>query len=122
MILTAATAFVITELFGAESINDRVLEHRVASLNKQHHRRVIDTTVTVQEGAFAVGRAVRDIFWPNGLFVLSVRSADNTPADGLRAGDVLHVRYAADETTAARQALVAVVGEQEYEEPEAADE
>ena len=122
VILTAVTAFVITELFGAESINDRVLEHRVASLNKQRHRRVIDTTITVQEGAFAVGRAVRDIFWPNGLFVLSVRSKDTVPAEGLRVGDVLHVRYTADETTAARQALVAVVGEQEYEETEAVDE
>ncbi len=121
VILAAATAFTVTELFGAESINDSVLEHRVASLNKRANRRLIDTRVTVQEGSFAVGRAVRDIFWPNGLFVLSVRSAEKGRGT-LHAGDVLHVRYTTDGSTAVREALTAVVGEQEYEETEAADE
>lgn len=122
VILAAATAFIITELFGAESINDSVLEHRVASLNKHAARRLIDTKVTVQAGSFAVGRAVRDIFWPNGLYVLSVRSAGEKHGGGLHAGDVLHVRYTTDGGAAAREALAAVVGEQEYEETEAADE
>ncbi len=122
VILAAATAFIITELFGVESINDRVLEHRVASLNKNAAHRLIDTKVKVQAGSFAVGRAVRDIFWPNGLFVLSVRSAGEKRDSGLHAGDVLHVRYTTDGSAAAREALTAVVGEQEYEEKEAADE
>ncbi len=122
VILAAATAFIVTELFGAESINDSVLEHRVASLNKHAARRLIDTKVTVQAGSFAVGREIRDIFWPNGLFVLSVRSAGEKRGGGLHAGDVLHVRYTTDGSTAAREALMAVVGEQEYDETEAVDE
>lgn len=120
VILAAATAFIITELFGVESINDSVLEHRITSLNKRSVRRVVDATVTVQEGSFAVGRKIRDIFWPNGLFVLSVRSAGEKHGGGLHAGDVLHVRYATDDTV--RRALTAVVGEQDYEETEAVGE
>ncbi len=122
VILAAATAFTVTELFGVESINDSVLEHRVASLKNHAARRLIDTKVTVQAGSFAVGRAVRDIFWPNGLFVLSVRSTEEKRGGGLHAGDVLHVRYTTDGSAAAREALTAVVGEQEYEETEAADD
>ena len=122
VILAAATAFTVTELFGVESINDSVLEHRVASLNKNAARRLIDTKVTVQADSFAVGREIRDVFWPNGLFVLSVRSAGERRGDGLQVGDVLHVRYTTDGSTAAREALTAVVGEQDYDETEATDE
>ena len=115
VILAAGAAFAVTELFGVESINDTVLEHRVASHNKRVVRRQIDAIVTVQEGSFAVGRKVRDIFWPNGLFVLSIRSKD-AGQGGLRAGDELHVRYPDDGTGAAKRALFAVVGEQECAE------
>ncbi len=119
VLLVAGAAFAVTELFGVESINDTVLEHRVALRNKQSTRRQIDTVVTIQEGAFAVGRNVRDIFWPNGLFVLSVRSSGEGH-EGLHVGDVLHVRYLADDTDTAKRALLTVVGDQEYEETEAA--
>jgi H+/Cl- antiporter ClcA len=36
VILAAATAFVVTELFGVNSITDSVLEHRVASDGQPH--------------------------------------------------------------------------------------
>jgi H+/Cl- antiporter ClcA len=117
VILTAGAAFAVTELFGAESINDSVLEHRVASNNKRGVRRQIAAVVTVQEGAFAVGRNVRDILWPNGLFVLSVSSKE-TGYGGLCAGDELQVHYPADDTDAAKRALLALVGDQDYEETE----
>lgn len=42
IILAAATAFIVTELFGAQSINDRVLEHRVASLNGRKDSKAAD--------------------------------------------------------------------------------
>ncbi len=122
VILAAATAFVITELFGVNSINDSVLEHRMATLGRGGDRRVIDTNVTVQAGSFAVGREIRDILWPNGLFVLSVKRAGAAePHGGLCAGDVLHVRYATCDD-AERKELLALVGEQEYEEIEAVGE
>ena len=115
VILAAGAAFAVTELFGVESINDTVLDHRVASNNRRGIQRRIDATVTVQEGAFAVGRHVRDIFWPNGLFVQSVHPS-GAGHGGFGVGDVLRVRYPADDTDAAKKALLAVVGEQEYEE------
>lgn len=117
VILAAATAFIITELFGVESINDSVLENRVAARNADKHRRTVDTTVTVQDGAFAVGREIRDILWPNGLFVLSVKRAQaDTEESSLHAGDVLRVRYTTVQDDRTRQELVAVVGEQAFDE------
>ena len=116
IILAAATAFIVTELFGVKSINDSVLEHRLAARGNNAEHRVIDTTVTVQEGAFVVGREIRDVLWPNGLFVLSVQRADGAEHGGLCVGDVLHVRYtAADDVR--REELLALVGEQEHDDP-----
>ena len=121
IILAAASAFVITELFGVDSINDSVLEHRMQTRGDSASRRVIDTTVTVQAGSFAVGREIRDILWPSGLFVLSVRRAQAVAHGGLCAGDVLRVRYTTD-GDAVRKELLALVGEQEYEERDAVGE
>ena len=71
VIVAAGVAFLITEIFGAESINDRVLENLVHEINAGKTPEIIDRYVPVKRGAFAIGMQVRDIFWPTGLFVLS---------------------------------------------------
>jgi H+/Cl- antiporter ClcA len=120
VILTAAVAFIITELFAAESINDSVLEHRMRRMGREHPPLVKDTYVTVQDGAFAIGKQVRDIFWPANLFVLSVRHAEEHEAQLDRHGgnlicekDILHIRYSTYDTEKTLQELYAIVGKQE---------
>ena len=79
--------------------------------------------VTVNPGSFAVGKQIRDIFWPNNLFVLSVKFArtDHVEVDehggkSIRAGDVLHVRYSTYDSKHTIDELLAIVGDQEVEE------
>lgn len=126
VVVVSAVAFIITEIFGAKSINDTVLDNRVEEVNEGKPSKVIDTFVTVQRDAFAVGKQIRDIFWPANLFVLSVkhdptRSAevDEHGGKALREGDVLHVRYSTHDEWQTKEELTAIVGEQEYNEKEA---
>ena len=123
VIIVAAVTFMITELFGAKSINEHVLEHRIEQLHKGQEPKVIDTFVTVQKNSFAVGKQIRDIFWPANLFVLSVQHDKNRNAEvdehGAKAileGDLLHVRFSTFDELETKQELMAIVGEQNYEQ------
>ena len=123
VVTAAAIAFVITEIFDAKSINDIVLENRIAAQNKGKEPKVIDTFVTVEEDSFAVGKQIRDIFWPANLFVLSCTHKEASEAEidqhggnALHAGDTLHVRYATYNEQATREELISIVGEQNYDE------
>ena len=85
----------------------------------------IDTFVTVQKGAFAIGKQIRDIFWPSNLFVLSIKHDDTKTAavdkhgeKAIREGDLLHVRYSTYDEVQTREELMAIVGEQVYNEAE----
>lgn len=125
IVTTAATAYAITEIFGARSINETVLERKMETLNEFKTAQVIDTFVTVQEGAFAVGKQIRDIFWPANLFVLSVKhdpkrnaQVDQHGEKVIREGDILHIRYSTFDEVQTKTELVAIVGDQTYNETE----
>lgn len=125
VILVAAVSYLITEIFGVKSINDSVLERKIERISGGKDIKVIDTFVTVQEGAFAVGKQIRDIFWPTNLFVLSVKRDESRQAEvdehggkEITVGDTLHVRYSTISEEETRAELIAIVGEQEYKEKE----
>lgn len=126
VIVVSAVAFIITEIFDAKSINDSVLDDRIKEQRQGKTPLVIDTFVTVKKNAFAVGKQIRDIFWPANLFVLSFRHDTSHPAEVDRhggqpigEGDVLHVRYATCDEEQTKRELTAIVGEQTYSEKEA---
>lgn len=119
VIIAVAISYFVTEMFDAKSINETVISARVKEINNGKDPVVIDTFVTVKARTFAIGKQIRDIFWPCNLFVLSIKHSDqNAVVDEhgdktIREGDVLHVRYSCyDEDEAAKQ-LVAIVGEQD---------
>ncbi len=125
VIVVAVVAYIITEFFGVKSINDTVIEYREESLRKGKTAKVVEAFVTVNQGSFAVGKQIRDIFWPNNLFVLSVKFARNDHVEvderggkSIRAGDVLHVRYSTYDSKHTLEELLAIVGDQEVEEIE----
>ncbi len=125
VIIVSAVAFVITEIFGAKSINDTVVDSLVEELREGKTVKVFDTFVTVQKGAFAVGKQIRDIFWPANLFVLSLQHDEKRGAEvdehggkAIREGDVLHVRYSTYDESQTKEELIAIVGEQVYDEHE----
>ncbi|MBQ3598788.1 MAG: chloride channel protein [Clostridia bacterium] len=119
VIIVSAAAYSITEVLGLSSINDSVIEARNEEIFQNKHPVVKDTHVTVAEGSFAVGKQVRDIFWPNNLFVLSVNHGEKSGSrvdehgeNHIHPGDVLHVRYSTSDVEATEDELWAIVGEQ----------
>ena len=120
VIITAFVAFLITELFGVKSINDTVIELREDFEDDGKEKTVVDTYVTVQNGAFAIGKQIRDIFWPRNLFVLSLKHTtsgteiDKHGGKEIREGDVLHIRYSTTDDLATLEELFAIVGKQDF--------
>ena len=120
VIIVAGIAFAITEIFGVESINDRVLENRVHELNEGKTPTVLDRYLTVRNGAFAVGMHVRDIFWPNGLFVLAhthtvpIDQRDKHAVKALHPSDVLHIRCSTFDDKQTKEDLNAILGDQDF--------
>lgn len=120
VLLASFVSFLITEIFDVESINDYVLESRLETMHGDRAPTVMDLYVTVQKDTFAVGKQIRDIFWPANTFVLSVqhKSEKNAELDErgdktLRTGDRLHVCYSTYNESETRRELFAIVGEQE---------
>ena len=119
VIITAFVSYLITELFGAKSMNDTVIELREDFENNKKKHIVEETHITIKKHAFAIGREIRDIFWPRGLIVLSVKkSNDGEKVDEqhigkeLREGDILHVRYSSSDVENTKRELYDIVGEQ----------
>lgn len=123
VILAVTIAFVITEVFDVKNINETVLDARMEEINEGKRLVTVDTLVTVQKGSFAVGKQIRDIFWPANLFVLSIRQGENNKTSGggqggkaLHEKDVLHVHYSTYNEEETRGELLAIVGEQDLAE------
>lgn len=118
VIVSAAVAFIIVELFRAKSINDSVIDHKIEKLYPNSEKTVVDTRVTVRAGSFAIGKQVRDVFWPANLFVLSVKRAgeefseiDEHGGIVLDEGDILHIRYSTYNNEATERELRSIIGE-----------
>jgi H+/Cl- antiporter ClcA len=118
VIITSIIAYMITEIFRAKSINDTIIERRTEEINGESKPEIVELAVTIKDDAFAIGKQIRDIFWPRGLKVLSVhREQDENETDEyaestLNKGDILHVRYSTTDNIATLEELYAIVGNQ----------
>ncbi|MBQ3017864.1 MAG: chloride channel protein [Clostridia bacterium] len=122
VIIVTLVAYFVTELFEAKSINDSAMESRIEEQNHGKEPVINQQFVKIKFGSFAVGKQVRDIFWPSNLFVLSVKKAksENEELDGhggkeLRVGDILHVKYSTLDEETTLYELEGIVGEQTEE-------
>lgn len=123
VLIVSIVSYLITELFGVESVNEVVLQHRLETMREGKQSVTVEKSVTVGVRSFAVGKLVRDIFWPANLFVLSVKHSEDSRAEmdergdkTLRAGDVLRVRYESYDPDVTDGELFAIVGEQQQTE------
>lgn len=118
IIVASIFAFIITEIFRAKSINDTIIERRETEIHGDRKMIKIDTYVAIKPGSFAIGKQIRDIFWPNGLQVLSVKRSENEAdinqygENDLRQGDIIHVRYATADPERTNDELYAIIGNQ----------
>ena len=117
VVMVSTVAYMITEIFRAESINDSVIEHKIHEINESRKSKSVDTYVTIQKDAFAVGKQIRDIFWPTNLLVLSVQKdekreneVDQYGGKALLDGDKLHIRYITYDEEQTLDELYAIVG------------
>ena len=100
LILVCIFAYAIPESLGEDSIGECVLERRKELLQHGKAYTEEEREVAVEHGAFAVGKEIRDIFWPDGVRVLSVKKAGEGHL--LSADDVLLIRistYDQEKTT-----------------------
>ncbi len=119
VITVTVTAFAIAELFGADSINEHVLERKLKNLYADKVPLGYNEVVTVQQNSFVEGKRVRDVLWPANLFILSVSHNSNPGTEAgqvedtvLTAGDVLNIRYTSFDKNETIGQLVSMVGEQ----------
>ena len=122
--IVAILPYIISEIFCPHSVNDEIMEIRVEAEHEGKTPILIDALLTVKEKSFAVGKQIRDVLWPNNLFVLSLkRSSDRPHIDGhgeknMYPGDVLHVRYSTYDKELTNKELTAILGEQTFIEQE----
>ena len=112
VLLVAGVSFGMVELFGAVSINDRVLHNRLEFFRRGREKITTEAVVTVRPHSFAVGKEIRDILWPEGLFVLSVDKKGAIGAKTLHSGDQLRVRYTTYNEFRLKQELADILGKQ----------
>ena len=121
VIIVSFVAFLITEMFGVKSINDIVIELREDFEEDKEQIIVVEKNVVVQMGSFAVGKQIRDIFWPRNLFVLSLKhpeakeQMDEHGSKEIGVGDILHIKYSTSDELLTERELVAIIGEQTNE-------
>lgn len=114
LILGVTVAFLLTELFGHESINDTVMYHKIQSAGKRGKKLIVDVKLTVRPGAFVIGKETRDILWPAACRILTIRSAPGLPPSRcIREGDMLHVNFETRDFAATAEELCALLGAQD---------
>ena len=123
VIVAVAVSFSITELFSVKGINDSILKNLVKAQEETHERKVVDTHVTIKKGSFAEYMHAKDVLWPANFFLLSIipsksryAQIDQQGENTFHEGDVLHIRYATFDEQQTKAELIAIVGEQDYEQ------
>ncbi len=98
--LAVILAYLILEMLDVEALYDIVLRRTVRNSHKDVTSQIYDITVEVQEGAFIIGKQVRDVLWPAHTIIMDVKRCDKAVAnmdnDGekkIKTGDSLHLRY-----------------------------
>ncbi len=107
----------ITEMFGLTPFYDTALEGMVETQNHGKTARIARFEITVSEGAFVVGKTVRDILWPASSAVIAVRRADESVDDmdndgekRLFVGDKVRIRVRFFDENEVRALLSGLVG------------
>ncbi|MBQ5716400.1 MAG: hypothetical protein IIV63_01350, partial [Clostridia bacterium] len=83
--------FSIPEMIGENSIGEHVLKNRIKGLSIGKKNKHGEMTVEVESGSFAIGKDVRDIFWPHGVYVTSIEHIQKGQLFNI--GDKLLISY-----------------------------
>ena len=116
VILAVAVAYLTVELLGAEPVMEFVYEARLEQEHEGKTREVHDISMTVQPGAFVIGKETRDVFWPPECTVMAVHHMAGYRSHGgiagMHVGDVLDLHFATYDMESTMIMLTDLVGEQ----------
>ncbi len=115
VILGVTVAHLVVEGFEIAPFTDVVIEGKLEDAHKGREPIVVDTRLTVAEGAFVIDKEIRDILWPPSCVILSVhKNPDIKVRDGasIYAGDELDVHYRSYDPAETERVLESYVGKQ----------
>ena len=107
-------AYLVVEILGVPSFTDTVIESKLHNEYKDKARTVVDSYMTVKEGALAVGMEVRDVLWPPTCTILSIEKSNTKSrihSGIIEAGDVLHLHYRTYDRDETLALLVDILGD-----------
>ncbi len=114
--LGVTLAFTVIETVGITSLHDMVIAQKVETFNHGKTATVVDASVTVMPGSFAVGKEPRDILWPPTCMVLSVKKPYNAHSSHevgiIGAGDSLRIHYQTFDAKTTFDVIESIVGVQ----------
>lgn len=115
IIIAVAISLIVAEASGIEDFTDTVIKSKMRSITNGKPT-VIDVSLTVKDGSFAVGKEIRDTLLPHSCVLVSYETAsEHHHGHAFMAGDVLTVRYETYNPRATREELISLVGEQSDE-------
>ena len=114
LIITTTVALLVTEASGLEDFTDTMIDAKIKKISRGKTPTVVETSLRVGQGSFAVGKEIRDLLWPNSCVVVSYERAEQShSAQGIAPSDIITVRYSTYDREATISELEALVGEQE---------
>lgn len=110
-------AFVVIESVGIPSFTDTVIEGKTEEYNRDRKTETIDAYLTVGEGAFVIGKDIKDILWPPACVIVSVNNAISASriGSGMAPRDVLHIHCQTSHPDITARDLEALVGKQSFD-------
>ncbi|MCH5152389.1 MAG: chloride channel protein [Clostridiales bacterium] len=74
--ITVFISYFLCEIVNVEPLYDVLLERMIHKQNHGKEHQILRLEFVVQEGAFAIGKAVRDILWPSNTKVSEIVASD----------------------------------------------
>jgi len=113
--LAVAIAYMTVELLGAEPVTEIVMDSQLEHEHEGKTHKVYDFSLTVQHGAFVIGKESRDIFWPPECVILAVHHEEGHRSHGghagMHVGDVLDIHVGSYDIEQTMQTLYDLVGQ-----------
>ena len=107
-------AYLVVEILGVPSFTDIVIESKDHTFHRGKTPLVVNSHLSVEKGAFAVGMEIRDILWPYTCIVLSVKKANpsHVHSSVIEEGDILHIHYRTYDPEETMRLLTDILGDQ----------
>ena len=116
--ITVFISYFLCEIVNVEPLYDVLLERMIHKQNHGKQHQILRMEFVAQQGAFAIGKAVRDILWPSNTKVSEIIASDHVKRmddDGekkIHVGDTLTIITQTFDETATRKELEEILGKQ----------